>query len=128
MYNYFRVPKYIIDATKIMVAWPHGGFMKIGIIDADLIGRDKHRFPNLACEKISGYWKEHGAEVALLMDYDHFEEYKARSILIGSEVTVIKLTESYPARVLGINPDYSLKISRDGVVEDLFTGEVSLRI
>ena len=49
--------------------------MKIGIIDADLIGRDKHRFPNLACEKISGYWKEHGAEVALLMDYDHFEEY-----------------------------------------------------
>ena len=32
--------------------------MKIGIIDADLIGRSKHRFPNLACEKISGYWKD----------------------------------------------------------------------
>ena len=63
-----------------------------------------------------------------LLGSDHFEEYKARSILIGSEVTVIKLTESYPARVLEINPDYSLKISRDGVVEDLFTGEVSLRI
>lgn len=29
--------------------------MKIGIIDADLLGRQKHRFPNLACEKISGY-------------------------------------------------------------------------
>lgn len=43
--------------------------MKIGIIDADLIGREKHRFPNLACEKISGYWKEMGAEVHLLMDY-----------------------------------------------------------
>ncbi len=43
--------------------------MKIGIIDADLIGRKKHRFPNLACEKISGYWKEKGAEVHLLMDY-----------------------------------------------------------
>lgn len=43
--------------------------MKIGIIDADLIGRQKHRFPNLACEKISGYWKEQGAEVKLLMDY-----------------------------------------------------------
>lgn len=49
--------------------------MKIGIIDADLLGRQKHRFPNLACEKISGYWKEHGAEVTLLMDYDHFDEY-----------------------------------------------------
>ena len=51
--------------------------MKIGIIDADLIGRQKHRFPNLACEKISGYWKEKGAEVHLLLeyifpvDYDH---------------------------------------------------------
>lgn len=43
--------------------------LKIGIIDADLIGRKKHRFPNLACEKISGYWKEQGAEVHLLLDY-----------------------------------------------------------
>ena len=44
--------------------------MKIGIIDADLIGREKHRFPNLVCEKISGYWKSQGAEVHLLLDYN----------------------------------------------------------
>lgn len=49
--------------------------MKIGIIDADLLGRDKHHFPNLACEKISGYWKAQGAEVKLLMDYTGFENY-----------------------------------------------------
>ena len=49
--------------------------MKFGIIDADLLGRDKHRFPNLACEKISGYWKEQGAEVFLLTDYDSLDEY-----------------------------------------------------
>ncbi len=49
--------------------------MKIGIIDADLLGRRKHRFPNLVCEKLSGYWKANGAEVTLLMDYDHFDEY-----------------------------------------------------
>ncbi|MBQ2941678.1 MAG: hypothetical protein IJD97_05510 [Clostridia bacterium] len=49
--------------------------MKIGIIDADLLGRQKHRFPNLVCEKLSGYWKKRGAEVTLLMDYDHFEDY-----------------------------------------------------
>lgn len=42
--------------------------MRIGIIDADLLGREKHRFPNLVCEKLSGYWKEHGAEVVLIMD------------------------------------------------------------
>lgn len=49
--------------------------MKIGIVDADLIGRNKHRFPNLACEKISGYWKELGAEVTLLMNYENFNDY-----------------------------------------------------
>lgn len=36
--------------------------MKIAIIDADLIGKAKHRFPNLACEKISSYYKELGNE------------------------------------------------------------------
>lgn len=44
--------------------------MKIGIIDAELIGRQHHRFPNLVCEKMSAYWKERGAEVALLTDYE----------------------------------------------------------
>ena len=45
--------------------------MKVAIIDADLIGRWRHRFPNLACEKISGYWKAKGAEVELKLDYDN---------------------------------------------------------
>lgn len=49
--------------------------MKIGIIDADLIGRKKHRFPNLVCEKLSAYWKEHGAYVELKLDYDNLEEF-----------------------------------------------------
>lgn len=42
--------------------------LRIGIVDADLLGREKHRFPNLVCEKISGYWKEKGAEVRLILD------------------------------------------------------------
>lgn len=49
--------------------------MKIGIIDADLIGRHKHRFPNLASEKIAAYWKEQNADVELLLDYDHLDDY-----------------------------------------------------
>ncbi len=49
--------------------------MKIGIIDADILGRNKHRFPNLACEKISGYWKDRGAEVHLLQDYNWDDSY-----------------------------------------------------
>lgn len=34
--------------------------MKVAIIDADLIGRKKHRFPNLACMKLSAYHKSGG--------------------------------------------------------------------
>ncbi len=49
--------------------------MKIAVIDADLIGRKKHRFPNLVCEKISAYWKEKGTEVELKLDYKNFVEY-----------------------------------------------------
>ena len=49
--------------------------MKIAIIDADLIGRKKHRFPNLACMKISGYYKDLGNDVVLKLDYDDLEQY-----------------------------------------------------
>lgn len=49
--------------------------MRVAILDADLIGRQKHRFPNLACEKISAYWKEQGATVELKLDYDNLDSY-----------------------------------------------------
>ena len=49
--------------------------MKIGIIDADLIGRKKHRFPNLACMKISGYYKRLGNDVELKTNYDNLDKY-----------------------------------------------------
>ena len=49
--------------------------MRIAIIDADLVGRKKHRFPNLVCMKISGYHKECGDEVILKTDYDGLHEY-----------------------------------------------------
>ena len=42
---------------------------KIGIIDADLLNRKGHRFPNLACMKLSGFWKSKGEEVSLLLNY-----------------------------------------------------------
>lgn len=49
--------------------------MKIAIIDADLIGRKKHRFPNLVCMKLSGYYKESGNDVKLKTDYENLTEY-----------------------------------------------------
>ena len=47
--------------------------MKIAIIDADLIGRKNHRFPNLACMKLSGYHKDIGDKVELLTEYKNIE-------------------------------------------------------
>ena len=47
--------------------------LRIAIIDADLIGRKQHRFPNLACMKLSGYWKDKNAEVKLKTDYENLE-------------------------------------------------------
>lgn len=49
--------------------------MNIGIIDADVIGKKKHRFPNLACMKISSYHKSQGHNVKLLTSYDDIENY-----------------------------------------------------
>lgn len=49
--------------------------MNIAIIDSDLIGKKKHRFPNLACEKISGYWKSKGAAVILKTDYENLHQF-----------------------------------------------------
>ena len=49
--------------------------MKIGVIDADFIGRKNHRFPNLCCMKISGYYKACGNNVMLKTDYDGLDVY-----------------------------------------------------
>ena len=49
--------------------------MKIGIVDADLIARKRHRFPNLACMKLSAYEKAAGNNVDLVMDYSNVQEY-----------------------------------------------------
>lgn len=49
--------------------------MRVAVLDADLIGRKRHRFPNLACMKISRYHKEHGDSVVLKTDYDGLEAF-----------------------------------------------------
>lgn len=48
---------------------------KIAVIDADLIGRSRHRFPNLACMKLSGWHKGIGDEVTLKTDYEGLEDF-----------------------------------------------------
>ena len=66
--------------------------MKIAIIDADLIGRNKHRFPNLVCMKLSGYHKELGNEVRLKTDYDNLDIYD--KVFISKVFTDTPIDES----------------------------------
>ena len=49
--------------------------MTVAVIDADLIGRKTHRFPNLTCMKISGWHKNHGDTVTLKTDYEGLEDF-----------------------------------------------------
>ena len=49
--------------------------MNIAIIDAEIIGKNKHRFPNLACMKISSYYKNQGHNVTLLTSYENIDKY-----------------------------------------------------
>lgn len=50
--------------------------MKFAIIDADLIGRKKHRFPNLVCMKLAAYYRNiGGADVLLKTDYNILESF-----------------------------------------------------
>lgn len=43
--------------------------MNIAIIDAEIIGKKSHRFPNLASMKLSAYYKSKGHNVTLIWDY-----------------------------------------------------------
>lgn len=47
----------------------------IAVIDADLIGRKNHRFPNLAVMKLAAYHKAAGEGVILKTDYDSLGNY-----------------------------------------------------
>ena len=56
------------------------------------------------------------------------DEYRRHSNLIGKSVLVMKLSGSYPARVLGITDRCELELElEDGRREILATGEVSVR-
>lgn len=64
----------------------------IAVIDADLISRKKHRFPNLACMKISAYYKGLGYTVVLKTDYDDLNIFD--KVFISKVFTDTEVDES----------------------------------
>lgn len=49
--------------------------MRIAVFDADLVGRKKHRFPNLVCMKLSSWHKKQGDDVELETHWEMFPTY-----------------------------------------------------
>lgn len=78
---------------------------KIAIIDADLLSRDYHRFPNLALMKISGYYKKLNYETILIKNWDEINE---------STMFSIKYDMYFMAKVFTdtIVPDFAIKIDK----------------
>lgn len=66
--------------------------MKIAIIDADLISRNRHRFPNLVCMKLSGYYKSKGCSTILKTDYLNLEQFD--KVFISKVFTDTPIDES----------------------------------
>lgn len=63
--------------------------MQVGIIDAEIIGKSKHRFPNLCCMKISSYHKQRGDTVTLLLDYvstDLYDKVYISKVFVKTEI------------------------------------------
>lgn len=71
--------------------------MRIAILDADLIGRKRHRFPNLACMKLSQFHKTLDDEVMLKTDYGGLNDF--------DRVYISKVFSDTPA------PDAALKLA-----------------
>lgn len=49
--------------------------MKIAIIDAEIVGQSKHRFPNLCSMKLSSYHKQNGDTVELRTEYSDLVQF-----------------------------------------------------
>ncbi len=47
----------------------------VGIIDAELLVNQQHRFPNLACMKLASYHKERGDVVTLVPSYKYVNDF-----------------------------------------------------
>lgn len=77
---------------------------------------------------IVAVWEEFAMLYQNLSTAVYMEEYKARSILIGREVTVLAAEGDYRAVVTDIDKDGHLMIERDGREFGLSCGEVSVRL
>lgn len=99
---------------------------KVGIIDCDLLSRKNHRFPNLACMKISAYYKSKGHDTSLIKSWDedlskydricaskvftdtYVPEIRHDNVAYGGTGFLFDKAPPLPYRIEHMFPDYTL--------------------
>jgi len=89
---------------------------------------DYGMIPEKKEELMVAVWKEFGFFYETLSTAVYMKEYKERSILLGREVTVFAATGEYRAVVSDIDEEGHLIIERDGMLQRISSGEVSVRL
>ncbi len=79
-------------------------------------------------ELLVAVWEEFGFFYEKLSTAVYMKEYKERSILLGREVTVFAANGEYKAVVSDIDEEGHLIIERDGMLQRISSGEVSVRL
>ena len=67
-------------------------------------------------------------EIYLLLKTNDFYDYANSSMCIGKEITVIKETESFKAKAIKIDKDFSLIVEKENELISLSSGEISIKI
>ena len=86
--------------------------MNIAIIDAEIVGKTKHRFPNLCSMKLSSYHKSIGDSVILKTDYKGLELF--------DKVYISKVFTKTKKQTQGLSDVivYAVDIEKTGKIDD----------
>ncbi|MBQ4151292.1 MAG: biotin--[Clostridia bacterium] len=116
--------EYAVLGIGVNLRSPKSGFGTLESIAGavfDNIDFDREKFECDLLENFFEYYKN-------LSQKPHFDDYIARDMLRGKEVSVMRAGEIlYSASVCGIDRDFSLLIERNGKKENLASGEVSVK-
>lgn len=118
---------YVIVGLGVNAIAPEGGFPpELREVAGALF--TERRLPELRCQIAAGILDRLWALCAGLPDADPFEAYRARSLVLGADVELLRPgQEPVPATVLSLERDYGLQVKLpDGSICKVQSGEVRI--
>lgn len=115
----------VVVGIGVNITLPEGGFPReiSGIAGAvSSIPRDINELVGVIIKKVLDEYRRFDADSLVA-------RYRKRCLTVGREVLVVRTDGECPAFCVGVNNDFSLEVRYpDGSTENIFTGEVSVRI